>query len=82
MADSDAQIARRSAIIGVSTLLLVAMIIVVMVGARNKYSFKDDIEDNKKNHVASTMKAIRTICQPTDYKKECEESLRFLSMST
>ncbi|AES61415.1 putative pectinesterase [Medicago truncatula] len=76
MADSDAQIARRSAIIGVSTLLLVAMIIVVMVGARNKYSFKDDIEDNKKNHVASTMKAIRTICQPTDYKKECEESLR------
>jgi len=73
MADNDA---RRSAIIGVSTLLLVAMVIVVMVDARNKYSFKDDIEENKKNHVAFTMKAVRTICQPTDYKKECEESLR------
>jgi len=76
MANNDAQIKRRSAIIGVSILLLVAMVLVVMFGARNKYGYKDGIEDNKKNHVASTMKAVRTICQPTNHKKECEESLR------
>ncbi|CAL0320960.1 unnamed protein product [Lupinus luteus] len=69
---------KRIAIIGFSTLLLVAMIVVVIMGISNETEFNDDndddIEDNQK-HVASTMKAVKTLCYPTDYKKECEENL-------
>ncbi|KAF1860861.1 hypothetical protein Lal_00000275, partial [Lupinus albus] len=69
---------KRIAIIGFSTLLLVAMIVVVIMGISNETEFnddnEDDIEDNQK-HVASTMKAVKTLCYPTDYKKECEENL-------
>ncbi|XP_019451200.1 PREDICTED: probable pectinesterase/pectinesterase inhibitor 58 isoform X1 [Lupinus angustifolius] len=69
---------KRIVIIGFSTLLLVAMIVVVIMGISNETEFNDDndddIEDNQK-HVASTMKAVKTLCYPTDYKKECEENL-------
>lgn len=72
----DAQKGRRIAIIGVSSLLLVAMVIAVTVGAnRNQNGFDDDIENNRKNHVSSTMRAVQSICQPTDYKKECVDTL-------
>ena len=76
MSGGDTQKGRRIAIIGVSSLLLVAMVIAVTVGAnQNQSGFEDDIEDNKRNHVASTMKAVESICHPTDYKKECEDTL-------
>jgi len=76
MAGGDAQKGRKIAIIGVSTLLLVAMVVAVTIGIKgNQNDSKDGLEDNKKNHVASTMKAVQTICQPTSYKKECVESL-------
>ncbi|XP_004515520.1 pectinesterase-like [Cicer arietinum] len=76
MAENDTNKGRRIAIIGVSTVLLVAMVVAVTVGTyRNQNGYDDNIEDTKKNHVASTMKAVQTICHPTDYKKECEETL-------
>jgi len=76
MAGGDAQKGRRIAIIGVSTLLLVAMVVAVTTSInRNQNDSKDDLEDNKKNNVASTLKAVQTICHPTSYKKECVESL-------
>ncbi|XP_004495691.1 pectinesterase-like [Cicer arietinum] len=76
MSGGDANKGRRIAIIGVSTLLLVAMVVAVTVGAnRNQNGYDDDIEDNQRNHIASTMKAVQTICHPTEYKKECEETL-------
>lgn len=80
MAGGDAQKGRRIAIIGVSTLLLVAMVVAVTISIKQnqndvKDDFKDDLADNKKNHVASTLKAVQTICHPTTYKKECVESL-------
>ncbi|CAK8572492.1 unnamed protein product [Lathyrus sativus] len=72
----DAQKGRRIAIIGVSTLLLVAMVVAVTIGAsRNESGADNDIEDNRRNHVSSTMRAVQSICQPTDYKKECVETL-------
>ena len=70
----DAQ--KRNVIIGVSTFLLVAMVVAVTVNVNfnNKGSSSDSKEESK-SHVASSMKAVKTLCAPTDYKKECEDSL-------
>ncbi|CAJ1960773.1 unnamed protein product [Sphenostylis stenocarpa] len=71
---SDGQ--KRIAIIGVSTFLLVAMVVAVTVSVN--FSNKGEIEDEKeasKSHVASSMKAVKTLCAPTEYQKECEDSL-------
>ncbi|KAK7333019.1 hypothetical protein VNO80_29779 [Phaseolus coccineus] len=71
----DAQ-KKRIAIIGVSTFLLVAMVVAVTVsiGLNNKGAREDETEA-RKSHVASSMKAVKTLCAPTDYQKECEDSL-------
>ncbi|XP_057453990.1 putative pectinesterase/pectinesterase inhibitor 28 [Lotus japonicus] len=74
MFGGDAEKGKRIAIIGVSTLLLVAMVVAVTVSV-NKSEANNDIEDNMKNHVATTVKAVQTLCHPTDYKEECEETL-------
>ncbi|CAJ2628755.1 unnamed protein product [Trifolium pratense] len=73
MSGGEAQKGRRVAIIGVSSLLLVAMVVAVTVGNQN--GMEDDIENNRKNHVASTVRAVQTICHPAEYKKECEDAL-------
>ncbi|KAG5021459.1 hypothetical protein JHK82_017360 [Glycine max] len=76
MSEGNAGKGKRIAIIGVSTLLLVAMVVAVTIGVNlNENGSNNDIEDNKKNHVASSIKAVQTLCHPTNYEKECEESL-------
>ncbi|XP_061363292.1 putative pectinesterase/pectinesterase inhibitor 28 [Gastrolobium bilobum] len=79
MNGADAHKRKRIVIISVSTFLLVAMVVAVTVGVNftSNGSNDDDQKNNeKKNHVYSTVKAVKTLCQPTDYKKECEESLK------
>ncbi|OIW13480.1 hypothetical protein TanjilG_01048 [Lupinus angustifolius] len=73
----DAQRKKRLIIIGVSTFLLVAMVIGVAVSVTftKNVSIDEDPKDNNKSHLSSTVKAVKTLCHPTDYKKECEESL-------
>ncbi|KAK7344255.1 hypothetical protein VNO77_13656 [Canavalia gladiata] len=73
MLRKGAEKGKRIAIIGVSNLELVAMLLAVTFNTHN--GSEDDIENNKNNHVTSTVKAVQYICHPTDYKKECEESL-------
>ena len=52
------------------------MVVAVTIGVNlNENGSNNDIEDNKKNHVASSIKAVQTLCHPTNYEKECEESL-------
>ncbi|GAU29383.1 hypothetical protein TSUD_31900 [Trifolium subterraneum] len=74
MSGGDAQKGRRVAVIGVSSLLLVAMVIAVTVDI-NQNGLQDDVESNSRNHVASTMRAVQTVCHPTEYKKECVDAL-------
>ncbi|KAK7337726.1 hypothetical protein VNO77_18312 [Canavalia gladiata] len=72
----DAQRNRRIAIIGVSTFLLVAMVVAVAISVNiNRNETEEDSKQESKSHLASTMKAVKTLCAPTDYQKECEESL-------
>ncbi|XP_028793540.1 putative pectinesterase/pectinesterase inhibitor 28 [Neltuma alba] len=79
MADRQAaQRIRRLAIIGVSSFLLVAMAVAVTVGVSMNQSDSESSQpkDNNKSHVSDSMKAVTDLCHPTDYKKECEDSLK------
>ncbi|KDP23452.1 hypothetical protein JCGZ_23285 [Jatropha curcas] len=70
---------KRLAIIGISSILLVAMVVAVTIGVG--FSENGESEDiTGKSHkstgeISASMKAIKSICQPADYKKTCEKSL-------
>ena len=68
MSEGNAGKGKRIAIIGVSALLLVAMVVAITVGVNlNENGSNNDTEDNKKNHVVSSIKAVQTLCHPTNY---------------
>ncbi|KAK8572003.1 hypothetical protein V6N13_047630 [Hibiscus sabdariffa] len=56
------------AIIGVCAVILVAMVVAVAVGVTRSRSGRSEGE------LEASKKAVKTICQPTDYKEECEKS--------
>jgi len=64
-------------IIGISSIFLVAMVIAVTVGVGiNGNENEEEINgSSQKNHLSSSMKAVKAICQPTDYKEQCVKSL-------
>ncbi|KAK7258949.1 hypothetical protein RIF29_24542 [Crotalaria pallida] len=69
---------KRLAIIAISTILLVAMVIgaTFSLTVANKDAANGvDLKDSNKSHVSSSMKAVKTLCQPTDYKKDCVDGL-------
>ncbi|OMP03255.1 Pectinesterase, catalytic [Corchorus olitorius] len=68
---------KRIAIIAVCSFLLVAMVVAVTVGVsiNDNSSVEETSNGNKNSQVSSSVKAIKSICQPTDYKKTCEEQL-------
>ncbi|KAK9992221.1 hypothetical protein SO802_027206 [Lithocarpus litseifolius] len=67
---------KKIAIIGVSSVLLVAMVAAVAVGVtRNHGSSKTDGNANSGGGVSTSNKAIQTLCQPTDYRETCEKTL-------
>ncbi|KAK7269384.1 hypothetical protein RIF29_22110 [Crotalaria pallida] len=75
MVEPSAEKRKSFVIIGLSTILLVAMIVALAIGiSENESAPYDDIEDNQKMGT-STMKAVKTLCHPTDYKQECEQGL-------
>jgi pectinesterase len=72
----DAGKRKRIAIISLSSIFLVAMVIAVTVGVNlNHETSSDPKNENKANEVSASMKAIKLICQPTDYKEECIKGL-------
>ncbi|CAN1219717.1 Putative pectinesterase/pectinesterase inhibitor 28 [Linum perenne] len=80
MADDDGG-KKRFAIIGVSSFLLVAMVIAVTVGVGNQGDddgggdIGGDIGPGQTEDIAASKKAITSICQPADFKMSCESSL-------
>ncbi|KAK6913742.1 Pectinesterase inhibitor domain [Dillenia turbinata] len=63
---------KKVAIIGVSSLLLVAMVVGTVVGIRGT----GKSSDSTSGPVTSTSnKAVESICQPTDFKETCIEKL-------
>ncbi|KAJ8752474.1 hypothetical protein K2173_004762 [Erythroxylum novogranatense] len=77
----DGKKKKRIAIIGVSSFLLVAMVVAVTVGVGVNNNGKDDEDINGSSHkstqpISASVKAIKAICQPAEYKKSCEENLK------
>ncbi|PIA44326.1 hypothetical protein AQUCO_01700134v1 [Aquilegia coerulea] len=80
MGDSEKR-RKKIAIIGVSSLILVAMVVAVAVGV--KYSEDDESNEHAKAaQIKSSMKAIKAICQPTDFQKTCIQSLSSVAGNT
>ncbi|KAH1105915.1 hypothetical protein J1N35_009683 [Gossypium stocksii] len=76
----DSERKKRIAIIVVSSFLLVAVVVAVTVGVtiqEEDSDYNDGTTDgNKHAHVTSSKKAIKMICQPTTFKRTCEEQLQ------
>ncbi|KAE8712369.1 putative pectinesterase/pectinesterase inhibitor 21 [Hibiscus syriacus] len=64
---------KAPAIIGVCSVILVAMVVAVAVGVNRRNGGK---EGGSVEEPATSSKAVKSLCQPIDYKKECEESLK------
>lgn len=63
---------RRIIIIGVSSLVLVAMVAVVTIGVTNH---KVESKNTHRQELSTSMKAIKNVCEPTDFKEVCVDSL-------
>ncbi|KAK9161616.1 hypothetical protein Syun_007957 [Stephania yunnanensis] len=67
---------KKFAVIGISSLILVAMVVGAVVTLNRRGGSDDQASGGDGGaEVHSSMKAIEAICQPTDYKKTCVESL-------
>ncbi|KAL3516010.1 hypothetical protein ACH5RR_022912 [Cinchona calisaya] len=66
------QAKKKYAIVGVASIILVAMVVAVTLGTRNS----DTENSNSQSDVSSSQKAIQTICASTDYKETCINSLK------
>ncbi|KAI3928030.1 hypothetical protein MKW98_023631 [Papaver atlanticum] len=65
---------KKAAIISASSLLLVAMVVAVTVSVTHHYSADDNNKDGG-HTISASQKAIEAICQPTQFKKNCVDSL-------
>ncbi|XP_043708708.1 probable pectinesterase/pectinesterase inhibitor 21 [Telopea speciosissima] len=66
---------KRVTIIAVSSLVLVAMVVGVAVGVNNYSSSPNETPAAPTTEISSSMKSIKAICEPTDFKENCVESL-------
>ncbi|KAL3538206.1 hypothetical protein ACH5RR_001572 [Cinchona calisaya] len=63
---------KKFAILGVASVILVAMVVAVTLSTRNS----NTNNYNRQQDVSASQKSIQTICAPTDYKETCINSLQ------
>ncbi|KAM1095407.1 hypothetical protein FF1_010322 [Malus domestica] len=83
--DVDRRSKKRIVIISLSAFLLMAMVMAVAAGFIMEKGFYNSPVSGSKgssHDKSASMKAIKTICQPTDYKQECLDSLSYASGNT
>ncbi|XP_062005571.1 probable pectinesterase/pectinesterase inhibitor 21 [Rosa rugosa] len=75
---------KRFAIIGISSTLLIALVVAATVSVGLKTTTHDNGSRTsvKSHEISASMKAIISICQPTNYKQECVNSLLSASGNT
>ncbi|XP_050218272.1 putative pectinesterase/pectinesterase inhibitor 28 [Mercurialis annua] len=67
---------KKFAIIGVSSIILVAMVVAVAVGVNDgKEKTVGAAGGSAAGDISTSTKSIDSICQPTDYKQTCKDSL-------
>ncbi|XWS14111.1 hypothetical protein CRYUN_Cryun36dG0095100 [Craigia yunnanensis] len=65
---------KNVAVISICSVFLVAMVVAVAVGVnRNRSGSGDGAAPT--GEISTSTKAIKAICQPTDYRESCEKSL-------
>ncbi|KAJ9181883.1 hypothetical protein P3X46_005929 [Hevea brasiliensis] len=75
-AEDAAQRKKKVAVIGVSSIILVAMVVAVAVGVNgDPNAGGSSAESSSANQISTSSKSIQAICQPTDYRQTCETSL-------
>ncbi|KAF8392671.1 hypothetical protein HHK36_023020 [Tetracentron sinense] len=79
---NDRKRKKRFAVIGVSSLILVAMVVAVAVGVKHGHHSSVQSGNGNSGELTSSMKAIEAICQPTDYREACVQSLSSASGNT
>ncbi|CAK9145602.1 unnamed protein product [Ilex paraguariensis] len=75
MGYSDGSGKKKATIIGLSSVLLVAMVVAVTVGINNKNTGATAGGSAGNGEISTSNKAVTAICQPTDYKETCINSL-------
>ncbi|PPD91840.1 hypothetical protein GOBAR_DD11247 [Gossypium barbadense] len=76
MALTDNGQKKRIIIIAVCSVILVGIVVTVSIGFTEKSSKKESTNTKKNYQISDSLKAIKSICQPTDFKQTCEEQLR------
>ncbi|XP_071725297.1 probable pectinesterase/pectinesterase inhibitor 21 [Rutidosis leptorrhynchoides] len=67
---------KKLTIIGVCSLILVAMVVAVAYGVNgNAEHTQKDGTSSGSGEISTSKKMIKNLCQPTEYKKTCEDSL-------
>ena len=81
--DDDGGKNKKAALIGVSSLFLVAMVVAVAVGVNR--NDPDEISrisgGGGTTEISTSVKAIKALCHPTDYQETCIESLSGVNTS-
>ncbi|CAK9179575.1 unnamed protein product [Ilex paraguariensis] len=75
MGYSDGSGKKKVTIIGLSSVLLVAMVVAVAVGINNKNAGAPAGGSTGNGEISTSNKAVTAICQSTDYKETCINSL-------
>ena len=70
--DDDSKRKKRYVIISISSVLLISMVVAVTVGVSLN---KNEGNGDSDAQITSSVKAVKDVCAPTDFKKTCEDSL-------
>ncbi|KAL1211746.1 putative pectinesterase/pectinesterase inhibitor 21 [Cardamine amara subsp. amara] len=70
--DDDLKRKRRLIVISISSVLLISMVVAVTVGVTLN---KNDGNGEGNGEINASVKAVKDVCAPTDYKKTCEDTL-------
>lgn len=73
---------KKFVIIGVSSLILVAMVVAVAVGVKSDNKSESTPATPAAPQISTSTKSIQAICQPTDYRQTCESSLNKVAGNT
>ncbi|XP_074269120.1 putative pectinesterase/pectinesterase inhibitor 28 [Silene latifolia] len=74
---------RRIAVIGISSLMLVAMVAAVAVGLKDigKHHNSSSDHDGNNGAVTTSSKSVQSLCQTTDYRQTCVKTLSHTNSS-
>ncbi|XP_042475736.1 pectinesterase-like [Macadamia integrifolia] len=65
----------KAIVAGVSLILVVGVVVGVVAGISRSGKSTNDASGNIDNNLSTGMKAVKTICEPTDYKDVCMRTL-------